>query len=149
MNGVIKWLCIAHVKHTRPFPTTECVRHLGRQTDVGGATQRGRGPIGGDIGKVSLDPDIEFLTAMTMVGKGVVGGQVDYQLRPALGQVAAEGGNLRPWGNALPLERFPDNLLQVDNRLPRPKGEGCLLEGIMSAASPGVTAMSSTRRLTK
>jgi hypothetical protein len=77
MDGVIKWPCIAHVKHTRSFSTAERVRHLGRETDVSGATQRGRGPIGGDIGKVPLDPDIEFLTAMTMVGKGVVGRQVD------------------------------------------------------------------------
>src|SRR5262245_53661123 len=77
MDGVIKWPCIAQVKHTRPSPTAERVRHLGRETDVGGATQRGRGSIVSDIGKVPLDPDIEFLTGMTMVGKGVVGRQVD------------------------------------------------------------------------
>src|SRR5207245_9281765 len=73
--------------------------------------------------------DIEFITGMTMVGEGVVGRQVDDQLSPAFGQITEEGGDLRSWGNAFPLERFPDNLLQVDNRLPRPKGERLLIRG--------------------
>jgi hypothetical protein len=83
MDFVIKRPGIADVKHTGPVPTAERVRHLRRETDVGGAAQRGRRPISGDIGKVPLDPDIEFLTGMTMVGKGVVWRQVDEQLAPA------------------------------------------------------------------
>ena len=77
MDFIIKRAGIADVKHAGPLPTAERVRHLGRETDVSGATQWGRCPIGGDIGKVPLDPDIEFLTGMTMVRKGVVGRQVD------------------------------------------------------------------------
>src|SRR5262245_11142342 len=129
MDFVIKRPGIADVKHTGPVPTAERVRYLGRETDVGGATQRGGGSISGDIGKVPLDPDIEFLTSMTMVGKGVVGRQVDEQLAPTFGQIAMEGGDLRPWGNALSFKGFPHNALQVNNRLPWSKGERLLVGG--------------------
>jgi len=51
-----------------------------------------------------------------MIGKSVVGRQVDEQLPPTFGQIAAEGGDLRPWGNVFPFKGFPDNALQVNNR---------------------------------
>src|SRR6516162_8933779 len=64
-----------------------------------------------------------------MVGKGVVRRQVDQQLSSAFGQITPEGGDLRSWGNPLPLEGFPDNLLQVNNRLAWPKSERLLVGG--------------------
>src|SRR5262249_4066695 len=71
-----------------------------------------------------------------MIGKRVVGRQVDQQLPPAFGQIAAEGSDLRPWGNAFPRERFPDNLLQVNKRLSWPKGERLLVGGQNVGGAP-------------
>lgn len=129
MDFIIKRPSIADVKHAGPFPAAERVRHLGRETDVGGATQRGGGPIRGNIGKVALDPDIEFLTGVTMVGKGVIGWEVDEQLTPTFGEITAERRDLRAWGNALAFEGFPDNVLEINNRLFWSKGERLFVGG--------------------
>ena len=51
--------------------------NIGREINIGVTTQRGSGPIFGNIGKVPLNPDIELVTGMAMIGKRIIGWEVD------------------------------------------------------------------------
>src|SRR5215510_6250958 len=77
VNCIIERPRIADIKNARRFPTPQGVWHIPRQANVGVAAERRHSAIGRDIGKVSLDPDIEFVTRMAMVGKCIMGGKID------------------------------------------------------------------------
>ena len=77
MNFIIKRPWIADIKNAGRFPTLQGVRHIPRETNVGVPAERRGGAIFSNIGKVSLDPDIEFVTGMAVVGKRKVGGETD------------------------------------------------------------------------
>jgi hypothetical protein len=66
---------IADIKHAGRFPTLQGVWHIPRETNVGVPAERRGGAIVSNIGKVPLDPDVELITGMAVVGKRIVGGE--------------------------------------------------------------------------
>src|SRR5678815_828348 len=96
-------------------------RHVPRETNIGMPAERCRGAILCDIGKVPLDPDIELVTGMDVVGKGIVGREVQQQLSSTRRQIAVERRNPGAGWDPFSFEGCPDNLLQVNERLPWPK----------------------------
>jgi hypothetical protein len=77
VDFIIKWPCIADVKYTGSSPTAQCVWNMWREINISVTAQRGGGPIFGNIGKVPLNPDIELVTGMAMIGKRIMGWEVD------------------------------------------------------------------------
>ena len=129
MNFIIERSCIADVEHAGRFATPQGVRHVPWQTNIRVPTERCRGAILCDIGKVPLDPHIELVTGMAVVRKGIVGREVDQQLPSACREIAVERRHPGARRDPLPFEGFPDNFLQVNERLPWPKGEGVFVRG--------------------
>jgi hypothetical protein len=127
MNCIIERARIADVKDAGCFATPQGVRHVPRQPNVGLPAERRRGAIGRDVGKIPLDPDIELITRMTVVGKRIVRGEAHEQFAPAGGELTMQRRDLDPGRDALPLERFPDDFLQIDEGLPRPKRQRLLV----------------------
>src|SRR5688572_15910898 len=105
------------------------MRHTAGQTDVRLSAERRGRPIGCDIGKVPLQPDIQLITGMAMVGKRIVGRQADERFAAPGSQIPPEERDLWTGGNALTGQRFPDDLLQVDNGLILAKGQRMRVRG--------------------
>jgi hypothetical protein len=89
------------------------VRHASWKTDVALPAQIGGGAICSDIGKIPLDPDIELVTGMAVVGKRIVRGKTHEQLSSSSCQVTTEDGDLGSRGDTFALERLPDDFIQI------------------------------------
>ena len=75
MNFIIKRPRIADIKNAGRFPTPQGMRHIPRETNVGVPAEWSGGAIFSNIGKVTLNPDIELITGMAVVRKRIVGGK--------------------------------------------------------------------------
>ncbi len=69
MNFIIERPRIADIKNAGRFPTPQGVWYIRRETNVGVPAERSGGAIFSNRGKVTLDPDIELITGMAVVGK--------------------------------------------------------------------------------
>src|SRR5918996_1185343 len=123
----VEGLRIAEIKDTRLGSTGERMRHTAGKADVGQPAQRGAGAIRRDISEVSLEPDIELVAGVTVVRKCIVRRQSYHGFEPLGFATSAQHGDLGARRDTFGLQWLPDQLVQVDNGLVRPKGKGLLV----------------------
>jgi hypothetical protein len=82
---------------------------------------RGR-PIVRNIGKVTLQPDIQLITGMAVIREGIVGGEANQRFAAPGYQIPTQERNLGARRDSLAREWLPDDLVQVDDGLILPKG---------------------------
>jgi hypothetical protein len=136
MNFIVERSRIADVKNAGRFPTSQGVWDIPRQPNIGLPAERRRGAIGRDIGKVPLDPDIELMTGMTVVGKRRVRGEAHEQFAPAGGEIAMQRRDVDAGWAPLPFEGFSHNFFHIDEGLPGPKGQRVLVRSRFVGSDP-------------
>ena len=128
VNLIIKGPRIADVKHAGGFSTAQGVRHIGRETDVSLPAERGGGAIFSNIGKVPLDPDVDLITGMAVVGKREVGGKADEQFTPPAARSPRSLAIWTPGGIPSPLSGSQTTFCRSMIVCPVPKDSGCVFE---------------------
>ncbi len=84
-------------------------------------------PSAAIYGKVSLEPDIELVTRVTVVGKRIVRRETDHHFERTTFGIATQHGQLGPRWDAFSLEGLPDQLIKINNGLVRSKRKGLLV----------------------
>ena len=105
------------------------MRHTSGKTNEGLSAEIRRCAVFSDIGKVALDPDNELVADMTVVGKRIVGRESYDHFSTSGCQTATQGCDLRTGRDALARKGLPNNLIEIDDGLILPKGQGLLVGG--------------------
>ena len=90
MQVKVEWPAVANIEDARLRMAFERVRCIAGQADVGGAANLGLLAVGGDIGEGTLQPDIQLVTGVAVVGNGVIRWHSQQDLATTLVEIAAQ-----------------------------------------------------------
>src|SRR5438874_11011057 len=103
------------------------MRYTARETDVALPAEGSGSTICRNIRKTPLEPDIELIVRVTVVGKRIVRRQADHHFERTAFRVTAQHGQLGTRRDTFGLEGLPDQLIKVNNGLVRSEGKGLIV----------------------
>src|SRR5690349_17511228 len=122
MHLKIEGPAITKVEHTLLAAAFKCMRRLPRQTDIGRRTHLLPRAIGSDIREGPLQPYIQFIAGVAMVGDDVSWRRSQQDLPAAFSEIAAQGCDLDSLWQPVQFQWRPSQHANVDNGLVRTEG---------------------------
>ena len=122
MHLKIEGPAVTKVEHTLLAAALKRMRRVSRQADIGRRIHLLARSVGRDVGERTLQPDIQFIARMTVVGDNVSGGRPQQNLPSTFSEIATQGRYFDALWQAFQLQWRPVQLANVDDGLVRTEG---------------------------